>query len=88
MTDTTSKTAKSEMFILLDRVNQKSIRKNEFDLNNAPCYGGWQLTSNNGSTIFKHRVSLKEMKCFLDGMSKALDFWADASTNVRLKSNH
>ncbi len=64
-------TSKRELVISLERVN-KSLNL-ELDLNNAPCYGGWQLTSNNGSSIIKHRVSIKEMACFLDGMSKALD---------------
>ena len=69
--NSTFKTVKNDMFILLARVNNS--RGFTFELNNAPCYGGWQLTSNNGSTIIKHRVTLKEMLCFLDGMSKALD---------------
>jgi|TARA_R110000764_G_scaffold59142_1_gene127985 hypothetical protein len=71
MTRATFKSKKSDMFILLDRVNHS--RGLSFELNNAPIYGGWQLTSNNGSSIIKHRVSLKEMLCYLDGMSKAME---------------
>jgi len=69
----TFKSEKSDMFILLDRVNNS--KGLSFELNNAPCYGGWQLTNDKGSTIIKHRVSLKEMKCFLDGMSKAMEMF-------------
>tara|TARA_R110000782_G_scaffold30425_1_gene75804 strand:- start:303 stop:530 length:228 start_codon:yes stop_codon:yes gene_type:complete len=67
----TFKTDKTDMFILLNRIN-KSLEQT-FDLNNAPCCGGWQLTNNDCTSIIKHRVPLKEMLCFLDGMSKALD---------------
>ena len=42
-------------------------------VNNAPIYGGWQLTNKEGSNIVKHRVSIKEMLCFLDGMVKSLE---------------
>ena len=66
-------TSKRELVISLERVN-KSLNL-ELDLNNAPIYGGWQLTNDKGSTIIKHRVSLKEMKCFLDGMSKAMEMF-------------
>ena len=57
--------------MLLDRVNN-SLNV-ELDLNNAPIYGGWQLTNKEGSHIIKHRVSIKEMICFLDGMAKSLE---------------
>lgn len=40
----------------------------DYDLNNAPHYGGWQLTSDNGSHVVQHRVSPKEMKSYLDGL--------------------
>ena len=69
----TFKSEKSDMFILLDRVNNS--KGLSFELNNAPQYGGWQLTNDKGSHIIKHRVSLKEMKCFLDGMSKAMEMF-------------
>ena len=59
------------MFLMLDRVNKSLNTK--LDLNNAPIYGGWQLTNKEGSHIIKHRVSIKEMICFLDGMAKSLE---------------
>jgi len=64
-------TRKQELLMMLDRVN--NALNLELDLNNAPIYGGWQLTNKEGSHINKHRVSIKEMLCFLDGMLKALE---------------
>jgi len=64
-------TRKKELLMLLDRVN--NALNVELDLNNAPIYGGWQLTNKEGSHIIKHRVSIKEMICFLDGMAKSLE---------------
>ena len=64
-------TRKQELLMMLDRVN--NAFNLELDLNNAPIYGGWQLTNKEGSHIIKHRVSIKEMLCFLDGMLKALE---------------
>ena len=61
---------KKELLMMLDRVN--NALNVELDLNNAPIYGGWQLTNKEGSNIVKHRVSIKEMLCFLDGMVKSL----------------
>jgi len=61
---------KLELLQVLNRVN--NLLGLEYDLNNAPIYGGWQLTNKEGSHIVKHRVSIKEMLCFLDGMVKAL----------------
>jgi hypothetical protein len=42
-----------------------------FDLNNAPHYGGWALTTDNGSRIVCHRCPPKEMSKFLLGMVNA-----------------
>lgn len=64
-------TRKKELLMMLDRVN--NALNVELDLNNAPIYGGWQLTNKEGSSIIKHRVSIKEMLCFLDGMVKSLE---------------
>ena len=64
-------TRKKELLMMLDRVN--NALNVELDLNNAPIYGGWQLTNKEGSHIIKHRVSIKEMICFLDGMAKSLE---------------
>ena len=66
MTRATFKTDKRDLVIMLERVNK--LLGVELDLNNAPIYGGWQLTNKEGSHIVKHRVSIKEMLCFLDGM--------------------
>ena len=35
-------------------------------------YGGYQLTTNNGSTVLKHRGNGKETKAFLAGMHAGL----------------
>jgi len=59
-------TRKLELLMMLNRVN--SSLNVELDLNNAPIYGGWQLTNKEGSHIVKHRVSIKEMISFLDGI--------------------
>lgn len=40
----------------------------DYELNNAPHYGGWQLTSANGSHVVQHRISPKEMLAYLDGL--------------------
>jgi hypothetical protein len=64
-------TRKLELLMMLNRVND--ALNVELDLNNAPIYGGWQLTNKEGSSIIKHRVSIKEMLCFLDGMVKSLE---------------
>lgn len=40
----------------------------DYDLNNAPHYGGWALTSEKGSHVVQHRVSPKEMLAYLDGL--------------------
>jgi len=57
---------KLELLQVLNRVN--NLLGLEYDLNNAPIYGGWQLTNKEGSHIVKHRVSIKEMISFLDGI--------------------
>jgi hypothetical protein len=44
-----------------------------YQLNNAPCYGGWQLTCNDGSTIIQHRLPPKQMLNYLDGVIIGLD---------------
>lgn len=59
-----------ELFMMLDRVNQSLDTK--LDLNNAPHYGGWQLTNKEGSHIIKHRIPIREMISFLDGMSRGI----------------
>jgi hypothetical protein len=54
--------------------------KTDYALNNAPHYGGWQLTSDNGSHIVHHRVSPKEMKAYLDGL-----VWGITATKNRIR---
>jgi len=55
----------------LDRVNE--MLGTQFQINNNPDYGGWNLTSNNGSRVEYHRVSAKEMLALLKGMSAAFN---------------
>jgi len=74
-------TRKQELLMMLDRVN--NALNLELDLNNAPIYGGWQLTNKEGSHIIKHRVSIKEMLCFLDGMLKALEIRRQDHDKIR-----
>ena len=40
-----------ELFMMLDRVNKNLNTK--LNLNNASCYGGWQLTNFEGNHIIK-----------------------------------
>ncbi len=57
---------------LYDRLNRVNEMLNtSLKLNHSSAYGGWQLTSNNGSHVEYHRVSAKEMLALLDGMSGA-----------------
>ena len=60
-----------ELFMMLDRVNK--TLNTQLDLNNASTFGGWQLTNKEGSKVIKHRVTIREMLSFLDGMTKALE---------------
>lgn len=74
-------TRKQELLMMLERVN--NALNLELDLNNAPIYGGWQLTNKEGSHIIKHRVSIKEMLCFLDDMLKALEIRRQDHDKIR-----
>ena len=67
----TMRKTRIELFMMLDRVNK--TLNTQLDLNNAPIYGGWQLTNKEGSKIIKHRVPIREMLSFLDGMSVGVD---------------
>ena len=53
----------------LDIINRRL--KTDLVLNNAPCYGGYNLTSKLG--IVRHRVPPREMLNFLDGLQLGLD---------------
>jgi len=66
------RTTKKDLHIAL--ANANDILNCKFDLNNAPHYGGWQLTVNNGSSIVKHRVPAKEMLAYLEGMTDGFMF--------------
>jgi hypothetical protein len=57
--------------VRLARINRQLNA--EYELNNAPHYGGWQLTSNQGSYIVQHRLSPKEMLTYLDGIIFGID---------------
>ena len=45
----------------------------DVEINHSSAYGGYQVTTNKGSTIIKHRGTAKETKAFLDGI-QCLDF--------------
>lgn len=51
---------------LLDRVNDAN--NTNFELDEAHCYGGYCLTTNNGSKHINSRCSNKEMYYYLHGM--------------------
>lgn len=54
-------------------INSVSVK--EYDLNYSSTYGGWQLTTNNGSHIVCHRIPAKEMYAYLNGyIDSILDF--------------
>jgi hypothetical protein len=57
----------------LDYINSKA--KTAFELNLNTHYGGWQLTSNNGSHIVQHRITYKQMLAYLQGIKKGLELW-------------
>lgn len=50
----------------------KQVLNRDFELNNAPHYGGWQLTTNGGSRVVVNRCSAREMNSFLNGFITAL----------------
>jgi len=52
----------------LIKINNLSNKEKDFDLNHNSIYGGWQMTSNEGSHIIQHRITAKQMLLFLDGM--------------------
>jgi len=41
----------------------------DIQVNNAPQYGGWNVTINKGSTIIMHRSNAMACKGFLNGIS-------------------
>ena len=45
----------------------------DYWLNNAPHYGGWQLTADKGSVIIQHRLAPREMLAYLDGLITGMD---------------
>ena len=49
-----------------------------YALNNAPHYGGWQLTCNQGSTVIQHRLAPREMLTYLDGLIVGMDMMEGA----------
>ena len=49
-----------------------------YALNNAPCYGGWQLTCNQSSVIIQHRLAPREMLTYLDGLIVGMDMMEGA----------
>ena len=50
---------------------------NPLELNYSSAYGGWQLTSKDGSHIEYHRTSAKEMLAFIDGLIKSDELYTE-----------
>lgn len=44
----------------------------DVSINHSSDYGGYQITTNKGSTILKHRGSAKETKAFLAGIQAGI----------------
>jgi hypothetical protein len=57
--------------VRLGRINRRL--GTDYWLNNAPHYGGWQLTANKGSVIIQHRLAPREMLSYLDGLITGMD---------------
>lgn len=57
--------------VRMSRVNRRL--GTEYRLENAPHYGGWQVTANKGSTLIYGRVPPREMLSYLDGINNGLD---------------
>ena len=64
---------------MTNRITQKHLEElvalsntydtnNPLDINYSSCYGGYQLTYNNGSSILMHRKNAKETLAFLEGI--------------------
>ena len=70
------RTTKHMLKIRLGRINRR-LGVN-YALNNAPHYGGWQLTCNEGSTIIQHRLAPREMLKYLDGLIVGMDMMEGA----------
>ena len=60
------------------RIRINSALGVSYALNNAPHYGGWQLTCNEGSTIIQHRLAPREMLTYLDGLIVGMDMMEGA----------
>ena len=72
----TMRTTKRMLENRLSRINRR-LGIN-YALNNAPHYGGWQLTCNEGSTIIQHRLAPREMLTYLDGLIVGMDMMEGA----------
>ena len=80
---TNKHTNKNDLFNKLDHINQ--VFEVNFELNNEPIYGGWELTTKSGYTV-KHRIPVKEMIAFLDGMINGNMFKSTVIHNYRITS--
>lgn len=58
-------------------IRLQHFKKPLYDMNYNSNYGGYQLTTNNGSTVVKHRIPLKEMNQFLEGILHTTEFLID-----------
>ena len=73
--------------VLNERLEQISEKSGDYmKLNYASCYGGWQLTRNNGSQVIRHRCSAREMLAFLDGMLDGLTTYKPTPLSQLLES--
>lgn len=62
---------KRRLEVRLWRINRRL--GTDYWLDNAPHYGGWQMTANKGSTIIQHRIPPKQMLNYLEGMLLGID---------------
>lgn len=67
---------KRMLHVRLDRINRRL--NVDYWLDNAPHYGGWALTSNEGSVIIYQRVSARQMLTYLDGLNTGIDMMEGA----------
>ena len=59
------------LYVRLEKINDRL--GTDYWLNNNSHYGGWDLTSNKGSTVIKNRVPAREMLNYLEGLLTGID---------------
>ena len=63
-----------ESKLKLINIRLKHLEKPLYNMNYSVDYGGYQLTTNNGSHIVKHRIPPKQMNKFLEGVLHGTEF--------------